>query len=605
MAFRQPQQRPQPLRQPSLSRQTGDVQAPVSPARKRTVEDSQEWILFSPRYADGRSQTTTTSQTPRTATATDLGSLETHIRSQPADSAEEATCQGTEVDDENEELDSLDDGLHAFQHNPFSASSNHQLDQSGGTVLPTHDGLGAFSSGGLQEQLWQFERYNPHRRRHVRRRSSIQQRLDEVEVESEHDLIDERTARVERWRLEQSKAVLEEIEKETRRRRRRMSRMSALSGAISNAAPVGIDNTRNESIADEHPALTKSQEQVPQPTESWWQRITKRVIQDLIGLDENTLSVIFGEQLPEDPSPTPTPQSPISSFATRHESRVTFRDNEYHWETRFLERIARELGVLIHQLAEHDGRAFSTYQSILEVPEYAGLPPMHDQQEQQQQRQPSLRSQRRRKSADHGPESAPSDALFTPTVPQTTAPPGENPDTSLWGIEEETVDQDVPALQERAYWERDIDRPRPSPPAHYQPPGQPPIQAQPRLHSAPPPSPSAAPNSSGNNTRSSPAQQQQQQQQAQIEQPHPPASAETPSYVGTNRCSNYTTSAPEAAAARARAPSAVGAAAVRARGTIGILVGVWGVWEVQEEEEEGRGGAPGWGVGGRCEDEMR
>ncbi|KAI7563726.1 hypothetical protein KC317_g7541 [Hortaea werneckii] len=456
MAFRQPQQRPQPLRQPSLSRQTADVQAPVSPAHKRTVEDSQEWILFSPQYADGRSQTTTTSQTPRTATATDLGSLETHIRSQPADSAEEATCQGTEVDDENEELDSLDDGLHAFQHNPFSASSNHQLDQSGGTVLPTHDGLGAFSSGGLQEQLWQFERYNPHRRRHARRRSSIQQRLDEVEEESEHDLIDERTARIEKWRLEQSKAVLEEIEKETRRRRRRMSRMSAMSGAISNAAPVETDGTRNESIAGEHPALPKSQEQVPQPTESWWQRITKRVIQDLIGLDENTLSVIFGEQLPEDPSPTPTPQSPISSFAARHESRVTFRDNEYHWETRFLERIARELGVLIHQLAEHDGRAFSTYQSILEVPEYAGLPPMYEQQAQQQ-KQPSLRSQRRRKSAEPGPESAPSDALFTPTLPQTTVSPGEKPDTSLWGIEEEPVDQDVSALQERAYWERDID----------------------------------------------------------------------------------------------------------------------------------------------------
>ncbi|KAI6793392.1 hypothetical protein KC332_g16562 [Hortaea werneckii] len=456
MAFRQPQQRPQPLRQPSLSRQTGDVQAPVSPAHKRTVEDSQEWILFSPQYADGRSQTTTTSQTPRTATATDLGSLETHIRSQPADSAEEATCQGTEVDDENEELDSLDDGLHAFQHNPFSASSNHQLDQSGGTVLPTHDGLGAFSSGGLQEQLWQFERYNPHRRRHARRRSSIQQRLDEVEEESEHDLIDERTARIEKWRLEQSKAVLEEIEKETRRRRRRMSRMSAMSGAISNAAPIVTDDTCNEPVAGEHPALPKSQEQVPQRTDSWWQRITKRVIQDLIGLDENTLSVIFGEQLPEDPSPTPTPQSPISSFAARHESRVTFRDNEYHWETRFLERIARELGVLIHQLAEHDGRAFSTYQSILEVPEYAGLPPMYEQQAQQQ-KQPSLRSQRRRKSAEPGPESAPSDALFTPTLPQTTASPGGEPDTSLWGIEEEPADQDVSALQERAYWERDID----------------------------------------------------------------------------------------------------------------------------------------------------
>ncbi|KAI7666805.1 hypothetical protein KC318_g6284 [Hortaea werneckii] len=233
--------------------------------------------------------------------------------------------------------------------------------------------------------------------------------------------------------------------------------MSALSGAASNAAPVETNDAYNEPIAGEYTALPKSQEQVPQPTESWWQRITKRVIQDLIGLDENTLSVIFGEQLPEDPSPTPTPQSPIASSAARHDSRVTFRDTEYHWETRFLERIARELGVLINQLAEHDGRAFSTYQSILEVPEYAGLPPMHEQQEQQQ-RQPSLRSQRRRKSStEPGPESAPSDALFMPTLAQTTAPPGEQPDTSLWGIEEEPHDRDDATLQERAYWERDID----------------------------------------------------------------------------------------------------------------------------------------------------
>lgn len=451
MAFQQPQQRPQAPRQLSFTKQAIEPQKPASPLRKRPLEESQEWILFSPaQNADGQSQTT--------RTATDFGSLETHVRSQPAaDSAEEATCQGTDIDDENAELDSLDDGLHAFHHHPFSSSS-HQLDQSGGTVLPTHDGLGAFSSGGLQEQLWQFERYNPHRRRQVRRRSSIQRRLDEVEEEGEIDLVDERTARVEKWRLEQSRAVLEEIERETRRRRRRMSRMSGASASVDiNADMLEAEratDTRMNSVIQEDPEMLQRAEQQEQPGESWWQRLTRRVIQDLIGLDENTLSVIFGEQLPEDPSPTPTQPSPLAA-AAQQESRVTFGDREYTWETKLLERIAKELGVLVHQLSEHEG-AFSTYQGVREEPEYAGLP-----MPGATQRQPSHTQQRRRRSSDHTP-TAPSDALFTPTLAHAPISPGEQPDTSLWGIEEEPSqplpdDEAARSREEQAYWERDVD----------------------------------------------------------------------------------------------------------------------------------------------------
>ncbi|KAK5124418.1 hypothetical protein LTR85_001635 [Meristemomyces frigidus] len=451
MAFQQPQQRPQAPRQLSFSKQVVEQPAQASPIRKRHLEESQEWILFSPtQNADGQSQTT--------RATTDFGSLETHIRSQPAaGSAEEATCQGIDIDDENAELDSLDDGLHAFHHHPFSSSSN-QLDQSGGTVLPTHDGLGAFSSGGLQEQLWQFERYNPHRRRQARRRSSIQRRLDEVEEEVEIDLADERTARVEKWRLEQSRAVLEEIERETRRRRRRMSRMSGASGSVDiRADPLQSERVaggRIDSVIQEQPETTTRAEHHEQPGESWWQRLTRRVIQDLIGLDENTLCVIFGEQLPEDPSPTLTQPSPLAA-AAQHESRVSFGDREYNWETRLLERIAKELGVLVHQLSEHEG-AFSTYQRVREEPEYAGLP-----MPGATLRQPPLRQQRRRKSSDQT-QTAPSDALFTPTLAQTPVSPGEQTDTSLWGIEEEPSqplpDEEQTRLrQEQDYWERDVD----------------------------------------------------------------------------------------------------------------------------------------------------
>ena len=455
MAFQQPQQRPQPLRKVSPNKQAIESQVPASPARKRTIEESQEWILFSPAQNDGQSQT---SQTPRTAThLTDFGSLETHNRSQPFDDSQERdlTCQGTEVDDDGAELDSLDDGLHAFHHHPFSAPSN-QLDQSGGTVLPTHDGFGTFpSAAGLQEQLWQFERYNPHRRKHIRRRSSVQKKLDAMDEEQDLDVEDERTARIEKWRLEQSRAVLDEIEKETRRRRRRMSRMSGASDSIDIRASVHESavsklQQRQASVILEEPETVKSEEQ--RPSESFWQRITRRVIRDLIGLDESTLSVIFGESLPAESSPTPTQPSPIAvATASPSQSRVTFDDPGYSWEVKLLDHIARELGVLVHQLTEHDGRAFTAYMRMQEEPEYAGLM-MRDPP----QRQPSLRQRRRQRS-----NLTNNDPMFAPTLSQPPMSPSDAPDTSLWGIEEEPLGGDdkdsEQTRQERDHWEREID----------------------------------------------------------------------------------------------------------------------------------------------------
>ena len=453
MAFQQPQQRrPRPARHLSIDQPAQQqLQAPVSPATRRTIEESQEWILFSPQ--NDEQSATGTSRTPRTATHrthSDIASLETHIRSEnnPDDSG---TCLGTEAD----ELDSLDDGLHAF-HNPFAGPSN--LDQSGGTVLPTHDGFGQFPSGvDLQEHLWQFERHNPHRRssKHVRRRSSVQRRLDEIEVEQDITPEDDRTARIEKWRLDQSKAVLEEIERETRRRRRRLSRIASSSTAGEVRSSLQDEAltrvlTRKDSANPEEGSLKDDQPQ----SESWWRRITRKVIQDLIGLDEATLSVIFGEQLADDASPTPKQPSPLAARAMK-ESRVAFQDSDPAWEVKLLDRIARELGVLVNTLSEYDGSAFQTYKNAqLQEIEYAGLP-------RNAARQPSLRQRRREERTRNG--KAPIDNAFAPTVPQSPLSPTTEPgDTSLWGIEEEpdnlTDEEEATKLQkEREYWERDVD----------------------------------------------------------------------------------------------------------------------------------------------------
>lgn len=427
MAFRQPplQQRRQIQRPASIPH---SLSAHDATGHGR-VDESHEWILFSPALEHEPSWTSHTSHTPRTqhiAGFSDFGSLETGDRSnqnqvqkQDQDDEGDATCQGTDIEDEDaEELDSLDDGLHAF-HPPFS------LDQSGGAVLPNHDGLGSFPAlyhnDSVQEHLWQFERYNPNRRRpQQRRRSSVQRRFDALD-QQETDKHEEKRLRIEKWRLEQSRAVLEEIEKETRRRRRRLSIVSRTAST---------------------PALKTDSE-----TESFWQRITRRVIKDLMGLDDTTLSVIFGEELAPDAQTTPTQQSPLTDAFQTHQDRV--------WENRLLNRIARELNMLAHQLADHDrqDRAFSTYTPYQ----------VKDQPALSQPAQIRQSSSTAAQSAD-ATNSTFAPPLFAPTFanPPSSSPAAEA-DTSLWGIPQDS--KEMPKDQrptstkdhEAEYWERDLD----------------------------------------------------------------------------------------------------------------------------------------------------
>jgi hypothetical protein len=182
------------------------------------------------------------------------------------------------------------------------------------------------------------------------------------------------------------------------------------------------------------------------------------VIRDLIGLDEDTLSVIFGESLPEE-AITPQPGTPAESStdkASQDMDIVKSMSSDDTWQTKLLERVAQELGVLVHQLSEHPG-AFSTYQRTQSIPDYAGLS--------------SIR-----------PNPTPSADLTSSSQPTTTSPqfaptfPAQQPhahsEASLWGIEEEGPSDTIPHPQattttttniaeelaaERAYWEREID----------------------------------------------------------------------------------------------------------------------------------------------------
>lgn len=397
-----------------------------------------------------------------------FGSLETGVRSDAIEDVsqdelgrrrqdedlglEDITCQGTEIDDDEGELDSLDEGLGAFH-----APSSPRLLQ-GDTVLPMHDGLGGFGYTyveGMQEQLWQFERLNPHRRRQ-RRRSSVHKRLEAMEKESETqglDRAEERRLRIERWRLGQSKAVLEEIERETRRRQRRMTRIS---GVGEGEVPL-----RQNSVVE----MEKKEDE--EEKESFWQRITRRVIRDLIGLDDTTLSVIFGEELASDLSTTPTQDSPLGNVPKAPEASLAAYPGRT-WEHRLLERVARELGILVHELSSHEG-AFSTYTPANDMQLSTALPSTSALPASSSAALPIPNAHRHQ----HDPrisDLGSSDAIFAPTLPQNLSAISTS-DSSLWGAEEEQAlhnnsnaitQQNAKELNQKQepsaeYWERDLD----------------------------------------------------------------------------------------------------------------------------------------------------
>lgn len=461
MAFLQ-QHRPQSGRQASfhVPERVDDATA-TSPQVKTSLEQSEEWVLFSPPAPSttARTHTTSTERTPRTAGLSrfsEFGSLETAARSHQDDDI--GTSLGTE-----EELDSLDDGLHAFHEPSEYGAPVSRLQESGDTVLPTHDGLGEFKPDAtMQDHMWQFERS---RRRPIRRRSSVQRHLTVLDGADEISTEQEKRQRIERWRLEQSKALLEEIERETRRRRR-MSMVSTTTrsrGETSNA-PQQLSRAVPQPARSVSDAQSDSSEEGSENL-SFWQRITRRVIRDLIGLDDDTLSVIFGETLPEE-APTPTIGSPTEFSADKALQDAGIDASRYSddaWQIKLLERVAVELGSLVNQLSEHPG-AFSTYQQTQSVPDYVGLTPVRSNTTLASDNTSS-------RPASSQPTTSPASAHFAPTFPAQTS--HTYSEASLWGIEEEPNEAELldsshatPAptpniaeelAREREYWEREID----------------------------------------------------------------------------------------------------------------------------------------------------
>jgi hypothetical protein len=498
MAFRVPTHAPPRQQQQQQSYPTTARPAPIDSApQTQQDDDSKEWVLFSPSQTTSTADfthTSSTERTPRTAAGlsrfSDFGSLDTAARSLGTDD------EAGEPEDDGTELDSLDDGLPAFRepatssHKPASRRFGGQSDPA---ILPTHDGLGTFqaSSQSVQDQLWQHELNNPRRRlegRH-RRRSSLQRRLDTVEETGGPHLDHDRWQRIEKWRMEQSRALLHEIEKETKRRRRNSQatlRSERLSAGRNNVDAMETDGSKAEGIdAEQHGADTTASSpdaQGENEEETFWTRITRKVIRELMGIDDSLLSVIFGESLPlevgdgqqtQGDGDRTSADTPLDTDKMWSDVNTTPQGNE-SWQDKILERIARELGILVHQICEHPG-AFSTYlrSSTSVSNEYAGIPVS------QASRSPSLSRppQPSRSTSDSSiPFSSTHSPHFFPTLQNTTGATHE----ARWGMEEEdhqflpsntrsgyvpnaagaTRNDTIEATRlrhERDYWERELD----------------------------------------------------------------------------------------------------------------------------------------------------
>jgi hypothetical protein len=463
MAFRLP---PQVARRRNSysAQQVPELDIP-SPVSQLFENESTQWVLFSPpQPSTARTHTTSTERTPRTTGASrlsDFGSLGTATRSILGFEGDDTEGDVEEpLDEDGTELDSLDDGLHAFRAPSVTQESTSRLNQSTPAVLPAHDGLGSFhaSSQPVQEQLWQHEQFNPRRRGDVRlrRRSSVHRQLDTIEDREQVDMEHERWQRIEKWRMDQSRALLQEIERETRRRRRN-SRVSVLTDQV---APQPIVSGTSDGVSETPKEDLLQPQQESEEDESFWRRITRKVIRDLIGIDDSLLSVIFGESLPDmgsDDSKSAGTDNTLNLNETLRELD-SMPDEQGLWQSKLLQRIARELGILVHHLCEHPG-AFTTYLNVTnEIPnEYAGIP--LDRLAEEKDAAPQGASA---EPALHTAMSS-QDSIMSPQFSPTMRDPTGKEHAAHWGIEDEDdanrepLPESARLQQEKEYWERELD----------------------------------------------------------------------------------------------------------------------------------------------------
>ncbi|KAF3939389.1 hypothetical protein ABW19_dt0209100 [Dactylella cylindrospora] len=308
MAYRVPENKPSvllsstPNFRPSLS---------GTALGQSLTADSEEWVVFSP------STDNNTIGTPTSGTISRLSGFGS-LRYDDDELEEEEEGLEAEEDDEDDDDEDYDEDidLRGFR-DPY-----HQ----GPVMLPQHDGLGTFQTTALSRQ------------------ASVEKIGQEVPVLASRSSFT--NARIQAWRMEQSRILLDEIERATKGRlglkqteaQKREEEMASMSD-------VGLEEENEKALADEAADHT-----------TFWERLRRRLVQDIMGLDDMVLQIIFGEALPTDFDET------ASGASTPTGSGTGLKRMDSSWEERLFERLARELGILAQHYTPHVAKAaFSTY----------------------------------------------------------------------------------------------------------------------------------------------------------------------------------------------------------------------------------------------------
>jgi len=409
-----------------------------------TIEaDPDEWVVFSPSSVGGTTAAVT--GTHALSQASDLLSVGS-VRSPRVirrgfsggftDLEDEVEFE-EEEEEEEESCDTETDSLQPFR----------DLGNEGPVMLPMHDGLGTFpSSSGVISGL-----------------KSLEESLRMVAEAAGKGTSSDINVRIQKWREEQQQALLDEIQSASRRR------TSLFSGSIrggelkdEDEASMNIEGLEAEVKEVEKrtskSAPTQSNSGASTATngdaheETLWRRITRRFIRDIMGIDDDLLQVLFGEALPEEAT---------ASFLAEG-GRLGSEAEE-----RLLNRIARELGVMVNQYTPHpasDGRAFSTIAGKVESQD--GLADDNDDgvktpqrpppAQQYQQEEPTSIPQPRPRSQSTASTSSIPHYQFAPTLPPLQQSPHH---PTLWNIEEllqEEKAAKAEAAKRKEYWEQEL-----------------------------------------------------------------------------------------------------------------------------------------------------
>lgn len=401
--------------------------------------ESQSWVLFSaPTDVTTTSYLSGTGNSPLTpgrSLLSDLGSLNTVARSAHPTAAGQAPSQAppqSVVDDasveDDAELDSLDSHLAGFRSLPGAQDHPKHESRHSLPVLPTHDGLGSFRlsdqpvlSRDAQDQIYQFERFNPRR---VRRRLDSFSR-GQLDVEHSQHQEEEKRLRIEAWRLDHGQMLMDQVQRETRRRRKSQASMQRV------RLPAEAESDNMTWHDEDHVQPEEEEEGV-------MASITRKVVRHLLGFDDEILSLLLGGSLADDAA--------LSTLAQLGDEPLSTGSQEQSWHPRLLETLSRELGLLVKQLSHHPG-AFSTYSRTQQLPlPYAGLPVILESGDSPQS---SKLTENERPSQPSAPDFQPTMQQLPRTASMSRVTPEAGQETSEYAKPDSTFTQEE--------WEKDLD----------------------------------------------------------------------------------------------------------------------------------------------------